>query len=121
MEAYTENENEGYNEYMDKAFKTIYTILNRLEKSLDVDNFDVIHEIGHKTLGISERRWQHYIKMLSQEGYVEGVVEIDYIDGSTGLDLSEICITLKGLQYLAENALMVRAFKAFKEVKGFIS
>ena len=90
------------NEYMTKVFKTIYTILNRLEKGLDCDNFNSEEEIIYKYLGITETRWKHYIEILKQAGYISGVTKKSFADGSYYLDISSISITLQGLQYLAE-------------------
>ena len=68
MYKFTNNENLAYNSYMIKVFKTIYTILNRLEKSLDCEekDFNTEEQIGHEALGITEMRWKHYIEMLEQ-------------------------------------------------------
>lgn len=117
------NENLAYNSYMTKVFKTIYTILNRLEKSLDCEekDFNAEEQIGHEALGITETRWKHYIEMLEQAGYISGVQKKSFTDGSYYLDISSINITLQGLQYLAENSMMTRAYHIMKDIKGFIS
>jgi yjcQ protein len=106
---------------MTKAFKTIYTLLNRLEKALDYEkeDFNAEEQIGYKALGITEIRWQNYIEMLNQAGYISGVTTKRFIDGSSYLDISAIRITLQGLQYLAENTMMMRVFNTLKETKSF--
>lgn len=106
-----------YNANMTKAFKTIYTLLNRLEKGLDYEDFDAEKEISPEALKITEPRWNAYIKMLNDAGYITGVRIEDYIDGTVSIDVSEIGLTLQGLQYLAENTMMVRMWNAFKAVK----
>ena len=73
MQKLTYNENSYHNEYMAKAFKTIYTLLNRLEKALDYENFDAEEQIGYKALGITETRWRSYIEMLEEAEYISGV------------------------------------------------
>ena len=113
------------NNDMTAAFKTIYKILNRLEKSLDVDkeahrDFKVIDEIGHEALGISYPRWKEYITMLRDAGYIDGVRIKSFIDGTTSVDISEIRITLQGMQYLAENTMMSRIYNTIKGVKDII-
>ena len=123
MHNFTNTENLLYNDYMTKAFKTIYTLLNRLEKSLDYEEktFDAEEQIGYEALGITETRWRHYIEMLEQAGYISGVKVKNFTDGSSYLDISSIHITLQGLQYLAENTMMTRAYHIMKNIKGFIS
>ena len=106
-----------YNASMTKVFKTIYTLLNRLEKGLDYGDFDAEKEISPKALKITENRWNTYIKMLNDAGYITGVRIDDYINGEIDIDISEISLTLQGLQYLAENTMMVRMWNAFKTVK----
>ena len=121
MQKVTNNENSCYNEYMTKAFKTIYTLLNRLEKALDYEekDFNAEEQIGHKALRITETRWRSYIKMLNQAGYISGVITKSFTDGTSYLDISSIRITLQGLQYLAENTMMIRVFNSLKEAKNF--
>ena len=109
------------NENTTKVFEAIYTILNRLEKGLDYDNFNPEEQIGYKVLGITQTRWRSYIEMLEQAGYISGVTVKSFSDGSSHLDISSIHITLQGLQYLAENTMMTRAYHALKDIKGFIS
>ena len=109
-----------YNANMTKAFKTIYTLLNRLEKGLDHEDFDAEKEISPEALKITESRWSAYIKMLNDAGYISGVRIEAYIDGTVSIDISEISLTLQGLQYLAENSMMVRVFNTVKEVKNLI-
>ena len=116
MKAVTDNND------MTAAFKTIYKILNRLEKSLDVDkeahrDFKAIDEIGHEALDISYPRWKEYITMLRDAGYIDGVRIKSFIDGTTSVDISEIHITLQGMQYLAENTMMSRIYNTIKGVK----
>ena len=118
MQKLTHNENSYHNEYMTKAFKTIYTLLNRLEKALDYENFDAEEQIGYKALGITETRWRSYIEMLEEAEYISGVITKSFTDGTSYLDISSIRITLQGLQYLAENTMMIRVFNAIKEAKN---
>ena len=117
MKNTAKNKTVCYNADMTKAFKTIYTLLNRLEKGLDHEDFDAEKEISPEALKITESRWSAYIKMLNDAGYISGVRIDDYINGEIDIDISEISLTLHGLQYLAENTMMVRMWNAFKTVK----
>ena len=120
MQKVTNKENSCYNEYMTKAFKTIYTLLNRLEKALDYEekDFNAEEQIGYKALGITETRWRSYIEMLEEAEYISGVKIKNFTDGSSYIDISAIRITLQRLQYLAENTMMIRVFNAIKEAKN---
>ena len=121
MQNFTNNENLYYNESMTKAFKTIYMLLNRLEKALDYEekDFNAEEQIGHKALRITETRWRSYIEMLNQAGYISGVITKSFTDSTSYLDISSVRITLQGLQYLAENTMMIRVFNTLKEAKSF--
>lgn len=81
---------------------------------------DAEKEISPEALKITESRWSAYIKMLNDAGYITGVRIDDYINGEVDIDISEISLTLQGLQYLAENTMMVRVFNTVKEVKNLI-
>ena len=101
---------------MNDNFKCIYTILRTLEKALDYPEFD-IEQIGHIALGISKERWTAYIEMLCDAGYIKGVVVQKYIDGEKNVDVDDIMITLKGLEFLTENSIMQRTYKTAKGIK----
>ncbi len=60
-----------------------------------------------KALGVSEIRWRKYI---------EGVEIKNYITGYKRIDCSGIQITLKGLEYLQENSIMQKIYKASKGI-----
>lgn len=100
-------------------FTIIYKILSALEKALDYDqcNPDMI-SADH--LGITENRWKHYMIMLYEAGYIEGLKASRYIDDSVLVDVRNIRITLKGLEYLSENTTMKKAFKIAKGVADII-
>jgi predicted transcriptional regulator len=100
---------------MTSAFKTIYRLLNRLERGLDAEG-----QIGSKALGITDNRWRNYIKMLQKEGYIEGVNIREFNDEEEDIDISEIQITIKGLEYLAKNTMMIRAYNTVKSIKDIV-
>ena len=91
------------------AFKAVYKILTVLERAMDYPEFD-IEQIGPEALGVSKERWNRYIEMMADVGYIKGV-SIKYD------------ITLKGLEYLQENSIMQRLYQAakgFKEAVPFV-
>lgn len=103
-----------------KQFKIIYRILRILQKAMDAEEFDA-QCIGAEALGISAAMWARILKMLVMEGYVEGV----YIVESEAWPLPQIYmpqpeITLKGLEYLEENAMMAKAARLAKEISDMI-
>ena len=91
----------------------------RLEESMDDEkvNTDIIIP---EALNISQNRWERYIKMLNDSDYIKGVVIQKYNMGEKEVDINDICITLKGLEYLSENSIMQRFYKATKKVSELI-
>lgn len=59
--------------------------------------------------------------MMSDVGYIKGVKITSYINGETSVDIKDIRITLKGLEYLSENTIMQRLYKSAMGVKDLIS
>lgn len=100
-------------------FKIIYKILSVLEKSMDLENVD-IERISSKNLGISQQRWNKYMEMLLDAGYIKGVSIKKYTDGEMRVDIENIRITLKGLEYLSENSIMQRMYNVTKGITDLI-
>ena len=100
-------------------FKIIYKILSVLEKSMDLENVD-IERISSNNLGISQQRWNKYMEMLLDAGYIKGVTIQKYVTGETNVDAEDIRITLKGLEYLSENSIMQRLYKAAKGITELV-
>lgn len=105
---------------MNDNFKCIYKILKALEAALDYDNPD-LECISYENLEISKQRWNAYIEMLSDSGYVKDVIIKTYVDGEKKVNVSNMRITLKGLEYLTENSIMQRMYKAAKGIKDIVS
>ena len=100
-------------------FKIIYKILRFLECSMDADEFDC-ELIGSDSLGISEPRWKKLMKMLVDEGYIDGVRVIQSNAGEIIVKLVSPRITLKGLEYLNENSFMRKAANVAKGISDLI-
>ena len=98
-------------------FKTIYIILAILQKAMDgeLDPRDIFPE----ALGITEKRQNALMVMLQTEGYIKGLKEVHAL-GGTGIRYEGVQITLKGLEYLEENSMMKKAYKAIKGIKDII-
>lgn len=104
---------------MNDNFKYIYKILKTLEKALDYSEYD-FSAISHTELEISKERWQNYIEMMNDAGYIKGVGIRQYTDREKLIDISNMQITLKGLEYLTENSIMQRCCNMAKGIKEFI-
>ena len=97
-------------------FKAVYKILSALEKAMDLTEFN-IGQIGADKLDVSKERWARYIEMMSDVGYIKGVRVYEDVTGETCIEDDGIRITLKGLEYLQENGIMKRLYKAAKGIK----
>ena len=84
-------------------FKVIYRILHYLEKAMDLDEMDE-DRLSPETLCITPQRWAALWGMLAKEGYVD-------VEPSRNPR-----ITLRGLEYLQENALMKKAAQLAKGI-----
>ncbi len=87
------------------VFKAVYKILSTLERAMDCPEFDV-SVIGAEALGISKERWTRYMEMLADEGYIKGLSFAKSITGEIIVEVSNLRITLKGVEYLQENSIM---------------
>lgn len=102
---------------MDENFKIIYEILKKLENSMDISEFDN-SILSYKSLEISKPKWCRIIKMLFDSGYITGVNVWEPYDCSyPQVELTRPEITLKGLEYLRENSIMQRMYKAANGIK----
>lgn len=105
---------------MDDNFKCIYKILRALEKAMDYTEFE-LSQIDYHKLEISKERWARYLEMMADIGYIKGIRVYKDITGEIVVDNDDIRITLKGLEYLTENSIMQRIYKATKGIKDIIS
>ena len=96
-------------------FNTIYKILTALKASMDYDEFDS-RLISAEWLNVSEPRRRELLRMLSQAGYITGVA----FAGDVMMSIGRFRLTLRGLEYLEENSLMERAYRAAKGIKDLI-
>lgn len=73
-----------------------------------------------QTLGVSQERWNRYIEMMVDVGYIKGVKIKEYQDGEIVVVDCGIRITLKGLEYLQENSIMQRMYSAAKGIVDLV-
>ena len=114
--------------YMKSVFSTMNRILKVLERSMDDSEFDLDNFTAEK-FGISDNKFARILKMLVDDGYIEGVKVIDRgeqtpFDGTDydrfRVSVGDIGITLKGLKYLAENTVLANVYRTVKSVKDLI-
>jgi len=99
-----------------EEFRLIYRILKYLEKSMDIEEPDT-RPIGAEYLRLSIPKWSRIMRMLVNEGLVDGVIVAD-IDNAPYpyVNLRRPSITMKGLEYLQENSLMKKAEEMAKGI-----
>ena len=100
-------------------FKAVYLILSEFEKQMDFPEFDK-SRIDADALCVSEERWARYLEMIADVGYVKGVTIKQHIHGETAVQFFHPRITLKGLEYLQENGIMQRIYKATKGIVDLV-
>ena len=96
-------------------FKIIYKILRELEKNMGNENFR-IHTISAEKMNISFEKWEQLLILMQDEGYIKGLVVSKDLE-QIYRHISELIkpqITIKGLEYLAENSFMEKAREALK-------
>ena len=104
---------------MAEDLKAIYKILKYLREAMNYEEAD-IDFISANALGISENLWISIAEMLTRSGYITGI-EVKYgAQGERVLSISNLRITLKGIEYLEENSLMRRAAYIAKGIKDII-
>lgn len=96
-------------------FKIIYKILRILEKNMGNEEFSV-KEISAETFRISYEKWEQLLIMMSDNGYIDGIVINRTMEDKFRHIAEPIfpCITIKGLEYLAENRFMAKAKEALR-------
>lgn len=97
-------------------FRVIYKILSILKNAVGRSDFDT-SKIKPQALKISEERWVQYIEMMSDARYIKGVEIHKNICNQVNIDISNISITLKGLEYLQQNTRLKRAVRILRGVK----
>ncbi len=98
-------------------FAIIYKILRILQKGMDCEEFDK-DTLSPESLKLSVPKWSRIMAILSNEGYITGVQTWNAMDCEyPRVMVSRPEITLKGLEYLEENALMKKAANLAKGIK----
>lgn len=103
-------------------FKTIYKILKYLEATLDCEEIN-IEPITAEQLKINANRWEQLLIMLQDDGYIKGLICMQSVSDDKRHIVEPIKpqITLKGLEYLANNSFMKKASDALKGIIDCVS
>lgn len=99
--------------------KIIYRILTLIEKSMDYEEFDM-DLLTAERLGITEGRFIRIMQAVIKERYVDGISVRTGADGYSVLNISAPALTVKGMEYLAENSIMKKIANAAKGIKDTI-
>lgn len=100
--------------------KTIYKMLSIFEKQLDSPDFD-LDLISPEALKITELRRNRYLSMLLEAGYITGITIKPLTDGDYFVKPFAPAITIKGIEYLAENSVMRKVLEVIKTGANIIA
>lgn len=101
-------------------FKAIYKLLLALERSMDLPEFD-LDSLQLEAMDVTTERLRRYLEMLQDAGLIKNADLYTSVTGDLCLkNPRKIRITLKGLEYLQENAIMKRIYNAAKGVADLI-
>ncbi|MEI1255984.1 YjcQ family protein [Blautia sp. JLR.GB0024] len=91
-------------------FKSIYKILRELERNMGNEQFE-IYQVSADKLKIPYERWEQLLIMLLDNDYISGIVVSQDLEDKFRHIAEPIqpYITLKGLEYLANNTFMEKA------------
>lgn len=86
---------------------------------MDCEEFDR-RAISAEALSLSEACRTANLKMLAENGYVQGLDIRKGLQGDVTISMHHPEITLKGLEYLEENSLMRRAATLAKGIQDIV-
>lgn len=91
-------------------FKIMYKILRELEKNMGNERFS-IETISADKMKISFEKWEQILILMQDEGYIKGLVLSKDFESMYRHIVEPIKpqITIKGLEYLAENIFIAKA------------
>lgn len=99
----------------------IYKILETLDEKLDDNNPD-FSGIKHESLGVTRERWAYTLEMMQESGLIKGVsfTRTGKDRAPTIVLIEKMQITLRGINYLAENSTTSKIINAAKLLKDVI-
>lgn len=102
-------------------FKAIYGILKTLDRYKGDEDFDT-NSVSADTLNIPYKDWEQIIIELQRNGYIDGVTFSQTMGDKFPHVAEPICprITMKGMEYLANNTMMKKVANTLKGIKDII-
>ncbi len=95
-------------------FRLIYRILNFLNETKKHEKFDYKH-FNNNHFSANSAEWISALEMLTDSGYIKGIVLNRAADGHCEISLSRPRITLSGIEYFNRNEFMLQVSA---QVKG---
>ncbi|MDR0514641.1 MAG: YjcQ family protein [Coriobacteriaceae bacterium] len=101
--------------------KAVYRFLKTLDRSMDYEQLDV-SALGAEALGVSQERWARLVAALADAGYISGCKATRALGGSIVLvSIDQAALTVKGMEYLAENSIMRKMADTAKGVLDIVT
>ena len=101
-------------------FTVAYKVLSYLKFCYENGQTPDPNVLNADTFNVSKVQFGNTLEMLSDHGYISGIQFHSTKMGKTYSSLLNLKITIEGLQYLAENSMMKKAYRIFKEVKDWL-
>lgn len=101
-------------------FSVAYKILSYLKYCYENGEIPDTNILRSKTFYVTDRQFYQTLQMLTDDGYIKGLIISPTKSGTLVTGLDNLAITSSGLQYLAENSMMRKAYKMFKEAKDWL-
>ncbi|MRH08478.1 head protein [Lactobacillus reuteri] len=101
-------------------FTVAYKVLSYLKWCYENGKSPDVDILNADTFNISKVQFGNTLKMLKDHGYIDGVSITRTLNGTLVIAISNASITVEGLQYLAENSMMKKAYNVLKEVKDWL-
>lgn len=104
---------------MERNFQAMYRILKRLEAAMDCEDGPDMAALTPEALKLTPARLDSIWALLAAEGYVTGAIVSDHGDYRV-VALNHPRVTMRGLEFLADNSMMRRAARAAKGIKDAV-
>ena len=104
----------------DDYFKLVYVILTELYACKRANSKVRLETIGYKRFRVPEGYLLDILADLRDEGYTKSYDIAQTKTGRYIIGLEDIAITMKGIEYLQDNAKMKQVYKLLKEVRDWV-
>jgi hypothetical protein len=104
------------NDYYVIAYKILHYLYEAMKSGEQPDR----DMISPDALGINNAYWANVMQILIEEGYVTGATVLNAVGSCKGIKLTDLRITLAGIDYLEDNSKINKAKEFLKEVKSII-